>query len=423
MIGGGCGFRKMKRQIYLDHQAATPVLPEVLEAMLPFFRAEFGNPSSLHHYGINARDALGRAREQFAALLNAELPEEIIFTSGGTEAVNLAIKGCARAHERQGRHLVVSAVEHPAVLNSVAALEREGFTCTRVAVDAEGRVEPAAVRAAMTDHTILVAVQQVNHDLGTIQPIAEVGALAAERGVPLLVDAVAGAGWVPVDVQAAGIALLAVSPARFYGPKGVGVLYRNQRTRLAGIQHGGRQEDGRRAGTENVPAIVGAGVAAAVAQRELPGRAAHVGALQRQLWEGIRARVPYVCLNGPAPGPRRSPASLNVSCEFTEGEGLALLLDTLGVAVGSGASCVSRAEKVPPVLAAIGLDPSLAQGNILLSPGRDTTAAEVAEAVELIAKAVERLRGMSPGWDEFQRGVVDSVIQPRARSAGSGAAQ
>ena len=405
----------MKRQIYLDHQAATPVLPEALDAMLPFFRGDFGNPASPHHLGLNARDALARAREQFAALLNAELPEEIIFTSGGTEAVNLAIKGGALANERHGKHIVVSDIEHPAVLNSVAALARAGFTCTRVKVDATGWVDPAAVRAALTDETILVAVHHANHDLGTLEPIAEIAALTAERGVPLFVDAVASAGWLPLDVQALGISLLALSPQRFYGPKGVGVLYRNQRTRLAGIQHGGRQEDGRRAGTENVPAIVGAGVAAEVARRELPERQAHTAALQRRLWEQIRERIPYVCLNGPEPGPRRSPVNLNVSCEFTEGEGLALLLDTLGVAVASGPSCVSRAEKVPPVLAAIGLDPSLAQGNILLSPGRDNTAADVDDAVVLLEQAVRRLRDLSPLWDEFQRGLVDSVLCPRGR--------
>lgn len=419
----GAGFsEKMKRQIYLDQQAATPVLPEALEAMLPFFRADFGNASSLHHHGVNARDALARAREQFARLLNAELPEEIIFTSGGTEAVNLAIKGCALANERHGKHFVVSAIEHPAVLNSLAALERRGFTHTRAPVDAHGFVNPADVSAAVTDETILIAVHHVNHDVGTLEPIAEIGAIAADCGVPLFVDAVASAGWVPVDVRALGASLLAVSPQRFYGPKGVGVLYRNQRARLAGIQDGGRQEDGRRAGTENVPAIVGAGVAADFARRELPERAARVGELQRRLWEQIRARIPFVRLNGPEPGPGRSPANLNVSFEFLEGEGLALLLDTLGVAVASGPSCVSRAEKVPPVLAAIGLDPSLARGNILLSPGRDTTVADVDDAVLLLEKAVSRLREMSPAWDEFQRGLVDSVIQPRKAGAGGAGA-
>ena len=420
--GGASGFPKMKRLIYLDHQAATPVLPEALDAMLPFFRADFGNASSLHHYGVNARDALARAREQFALFLNAELPEEIIFTSGGTEAVNLAIKGCALANERHGKHLVVSAIEHPAVLNSVAALARHGFTHTRVKVDANGFVNPADVSAAVTDETILIAVHHVNHDLGTLEPIAEIGAIAADCGVPLFVDAVASAGWVPVDVQALGASLLALSPQRFYGPKGVGVLYRNQRARLVGIQDGGRQEDGRRAGTENVPAIVGAGVAAAAARRELLERAAHLSELQGRLWEQIRARIPFVRLNGPEPGPRRSPANLNVSFEFLEGEGLALLLDTLGVAVASGTSCVSRAEKVPPVLAAIGLDPSLAQGTILLSLGRDNTAADVDDAVVLLEKAVSRLREMSPSWDEFQRGLVDSVIHPRAGGAGAAGA-
>lgn len=398
------------RYVYLDHQATTPVLPEVFEAMRPFFAEAFGSPSSLHRHGVHARDALAKAREQVAALVHAESPEEIIFTSGGTESANLAVKGVAYAGRRTGNHIVVSAIEHPAVLNSVEFLEAQGFACTRVGVDAEGRVNPEAVRAAITDQTVLVCVHHVNHDIGTIEPIREIADVAGERGIPLFVDAVASGGWLPIDAQAMGAGLLSLSPHRFYGPKGVGVLYRNRRARLASVLHGGVQEGGRRAGTENVPAIVGAGVAAEIARRDLPHRMTHTAALQKRLWDGLKAAISYIKLNGPEPGPRRISTSLNVSTEFIEGEGQALLCDMHGIAVASGASCVGKALKISPVLAAIGLEHSLAQANIILSLGQDNTEEDVGYFLEVFPKIVAKLRGMSPLWDEFQRGGVDSVI-------------
>jgi cysteine desulfurase len=397
---------------YLDHQAATPVLPEVFEAMRPFFTERFGNPSSLHRYGMEARDALAASRERLAAFLHAESPEEIIFTSGGTEAANLAVKGVASASRRRGTHIVCSDTEHPAVLNSVEFLEKEGFTASRVKVDARGWVAPAAVSAALTEKTGLICVHHVNHDIGTIEPIREIGRLASERGIPLFVDAVASAGWLPIDVQDLGATLLALAPHRFYGPKGVGVLYRSRRARLNSVQHGGVQEGGRRAGTENVAAIVGAGLAAEIAARQLPQRIAHTAKLQKRLWEGL-ARIPYCQLNGPEPGPDRISTNLNISFEFIEGEGIALMADVQGLAVASGASCVSKALKVSPVLKAIGLDHALAQGNILLSLGQDNTEQEIDFAVRTLTSIVAKLRGMSPLWDEFERGAIKSVIQPR----------
>ena len=291
------------RHVYLDHQAATPVLPEVLEAMNPFFAGAFGNPSSLHHHGLLARDALATARAQIAAFIHAESPDEIIFTSDGTESANLAVKGTAAAHQRNGNHIVISATEHPAVIASAEFLESRGFTCTRVKVDARGAVDPDDVRSALTDKTILIAVHHVNHEIGTLQPVREIGALARERGIPFYVDAEAGAGWLPVDVADWGASLVSFSPHRFYGPKGVGVLYQNRRAPLAPILHGGGQENGRRAGVENVPAIVGAGLAAEIAARELAQRRAHCARLQRRLWDGLRARIPRLKLNGPEPGP------------------------------------------------------------------------------------------------------------------------
>jgi len=407
--------------VYLDHLSATPLLPEVWAAMQPFFLEAFGNPSSLHQEGLRASAAVAQARAQVAAMIHAESPEEIIFTSGGAEANNLAIKGVAAAYQRQGNHLVVSATEHPSVLNSVAYLEKQGFTATRVKVNSEGWVAPEAVQAALTDRTILIAVHHVNHDLGAIQPLREIGRIAAERGIPLFADALASGGWLPIDVRELGVTLLSLSPHRFYGPKGIGVLYRQKRTRLVSLIHGGIQEGGRRAGTENVPAMVGAGTAAAIAVRELPARMAHTAALQKQLWEGLEARVPYLRLNGPPLGPRRIPTSLNVSTEFIEGEGQLLRCDLLGIGVASGSSCVSKNLKISHVLAAIGLDQALAQGNLIFSLGQENTAEEIEYVIATFAQVAAQLRAMSPLWDAFQSGAVDSVIHPRGHGQPSDA--
>jgi len=399
--------------VYLDHQAATPLLPEVFEAMRPFFSEAFGNPSSLHQHGLRVRDAMSTAREQIAAFINAESVEDIIFTSDGTESANLAVKGVPFANRRRGNHIVVSAIEHPSVLGSAEFLEKQGFACTRVKVDAKGFVNPDDVRAALTEQTILIAVQHVNHDIGTIEPIREIAGIASERGIAFHVDAESSAGWMPIDVRALGAGLLSFSPHKFYGPKGVGVLYRQRRARLNGILHGGSQEGGRRAGVENVAAIIGAGVAAGIAVRELPTRVAHTARLQRRIWDGLKAAVPYVKLNGPAPGPGRISTNLNLSVEFVEGEGLMLMLDTQGIAVASGTTCASKALKVSPVLTAIGLEHALAQGSVILSLGQENTDAEIDYVLEVFPKLVNKLRAMSPLWDEFQRGMIDSVIAPR----------
>ena len=405
------------RHVYLDHQAATPLSPEVFDAMKPFFTEAFGNPSSLHQQGLRVRDALAKARAQVATFINAESPDDIIFTSDGTESANLTIKGVAYAGQHKGNHFVVSEIEHPAVLNSLEFLEKQGFTCTKVKVDREGFVDPEAVRAAITDKTILIAVHQVNHDIGAIEPVREIGKIASERNIPFYVDAEASAGWLPIDVREMGASLLSFSPHRFYGPKGVGILYRQKRTRLASLIHGGVQEGGRRAGTENVPAMIGAGVAAELAERELPKRMALTARLQKHLWDGLKERIPYLQLNGPEPGPRRISTNLNTSFEFVEGEGLVLMADTQGIAVASGSSCVSKALKISHVLAAIGLDHALAQAAILLSLGKDNTEADMDYVVETLSTIVNKLRRMSPMWDEFQKGVIDSAIAPRVRSS------
>ncbi len=403
------------RNVFLDHQSATPLLPEVFEEMKPYFMEAFGNPSSLHQYGLRVRDAMKKARTRIAALINAESEEEVFFTSDGTESANLAIKGVAYANERRGKHLVVSATEHPSVINSVEFLEKQGWTCTRVPVDPLGRVNPEAIGNAVTDKTVLIAVHHVNHDIGTIQPVREIGRIAVEKNVPFYVDCEASAGWLPIDVQAMGANLVSFSPHRFYGPKGVGILYRNRKARLVSILHGGVQEGGRRAGTENVPAIVGGGLAAEIALREMPIRSAHVTRLQQRLWTGLKAQIPFIKLNGPEPGPDRIQNNLNLSTEFIEGEGQLLSLDVAGIAVASGSSCVSKSLKISHVLAAIGLDHALAQGNIIMTLGKDNTEEEVDYVIECFSKIVTKLRAMSPMWEEFERGVIDSVINPTGK--------
>jgi cysteine desulfurase len=401
------------RKVFLDHQTTTPLLPEVFEVMEPYFRDAFGSPSSLHHHGLQAREAVADARARVASMINAESPDNIIFTSGGTEAANLAVKGSAYAGERRGNHIVMTEIEHPSVIQSVEFLEKHGFTCTRVKVDAEGRVDPADIREALTDRTILIGVHHANHDIGTIQPLEEIARVANQAGIPLYVDAGASGGWLPIDVQAMGVKLLSLAPHRFYGPKGVGVLYRHGRARLRGLIHGGAQEGGFRAGTENVPAIVGAGAAASIALKEMGQRTRRTTDLQQALWSGIRNAIDYVKLNGPPPGPMRIGTNLNLSVEFVEGEGLVLMLDLQGIAVSTGPSCLSKSLKVSPVLSAIGVEHSLAQGSITLSPGKDNTVAEADLAVGAIARVVRKLREISPAWGEFQRGAIDSVIAPR----------
>jgi len=376
--------------------------------MKPWFSESFGSPSSLHRHGLRARDALAKAREQIAALINAESPDDIIFTSGATEAANLAVKGTAHATHRKGNQIVLSAIEHPAVIDSVKSMKE--FESTQVGVDWAGRIDPEELRAAVTDQTFLICVHHANHDIGTIEPIRKIADIAEEYGIPLFVDAVASGGWAAIDVQSLGASLLSLSPHRFYGPKGVGILYRNRRARLASHMHGGVQEGGYRAGTENVPAIVGAGVAATLARNELQDRITLTSRLQRQLLDGLRGQVSHLKLNGPEPGPERLSTNLNLSSEFTEGEGQALLCDMKGIAVASGASCVSKALKVSHVLTAIGLDASLAQANVIMSLGRDNTDEDIAYVIDTFPKIIAKLRDMSPLWDAFQKGEIPSAL-------------
>ena len=382
--------------IYLDHLTTTPPLPEVVDAMQPWLLAQFGAPAALHKLGLEARDAIDEARERLAKLVNATEPEEIIFTSSGTEAINHAVKGAALANRRFGNHIVTTGIEHPAVLGSIAWLKSQGFSSTQVVVDAQGRVDPDALGQAMTDETVLVCLHHANHDLGTVQPVAEVAELTGTRGIPLFVDATANGGWLPIDVQQLGADLLALAPHRFYGPKGAGVLYKNRRTRVENLIHGGIQENEFRAGTENVAAIVGAGVAAEQAKAALGQTAAHAAGLQVRLLEGIRKAVEGVHLNGPEPGDGRLPHQLSLSTAGVEGEGQALMLDLRGIAIAAGAACTTRSMRMPPALRAIGCDADLAKGTTLWGIGRDTTEAEVDRAVESFSSVTAKLRSMVP---------------------------
>ncbi len=384
------------RRIFFDYQAGTPVRPEVFEAMRPWLTEHFGSTSSFHQQGLLARQALIEARTQVAEFLNAETPESIIFTSGGTEAVNLAIKGAALAGKRLGNHIVCSTAEHPAVSGSVAWLETQGFQATKVAVKSDGTIDPEAIRAALTDETILICLHHSNFDIGTVQPVKEITTVAAERGIPVFVDATFSAGWLPIDVQALGVQLLALSPSRFYGPKGVGVLYRNRRTPMQNILHGGVQEDGRRPGSENLPGIVGAGIAAALAQSEQPQRSAHVQALQEKLWQGLVKSVPELTFNGPAPSSHRHPANIHFSLAGLEGEAVVLRCDLKGIALHSGTACVTKALKTSPALAAIGQAPSLAKGALLLTLGQENTDEDVTRFLELFPGIVAELRELMP---------------------------
>ena len=350
--------------IYLDHLTTTPPLPEVFDAMQPWLRGGFGTPTSLHKLGLEARDAIDESRTRLAKLLNAAEPEEIIFTSSGTEAINHAVK--------------------------------QGFSSTQVGVDDQGRVDSGALAQAMTDETILVCLHHANHDLGTVQSITDVAELTGARSIPLFVDATASGGWLPIDVQQLGVNLLALAPHRFYGPKGVGVLYKNRRARVEKLHHGGMQENEFRAGTENVAAIAGSGVAAEHAKAALAQGAAHAAKLQVRLLKGIRQAVEGVHLNGPEPDDGRLPHQLNLSTEGVEGEGQALMLDMQGVAIAAGAACTTRSMRLPPALLAIGRDADLAKGTTLWGIGRDTTEAEIDLAVESFAVVTARLRSMTP---------------------------
>jgi len=398
----------MKR-LYFDHNATTRVEPAVLDAMLPYLSGEYGNAASIHTLGQRARAAVETAREQVAALIGARA-QEIVFTSGGTEADNHAIFGIcgslaaqpslARQGERFAgptpQHIITCAIEHEAVLNSCEALEKQGVGVTFLEVDRDGRVDPASVQRALRPETVLISIMHANNELGTVQPLAEIGRIAAEADVYLHTDAVQSAGKVPIDVNALGLDLLSISGHKFYGPQGVGALYIRGGTRVRQFFYGGHHQRGARPGTENVPGIAGLGKAAEMAKKSLAEDQCGIGALRDRLELGLLERVPFARVNGgSAP---RTPNTTNITVPGVEGEALVIAMDLRGLACSTGAACSSGAVEPSHVLTAIGLPPEEARASLRFSLGRHTTEAEIEAALQIIPAAVEQLRELSPTY-------------------------
>ena len=386
------------RQVYLDHIAATPLDPQVLETMLPFFRDNFGNPQSLHSAGQEALVALEAARARVARLVGAD-DSEITFTSSGSEANNFAIKGMAMARRDKGNHLVLSAIEHQSILNSAKSLEKSGFSSSLVSVDKDGFVDPEAVRRAIKKETVLVSVILASSEVGTVEPVAEIARICREVGVPLHTDAVAAVGNIPVDVKALGVDALSLAADQFYGPKGSGALFVKKGVRILPFIDGGIQEGGRRAGTENVAAIVGMGKAAEIAGERLSERQDRMTLLRNRLIDRLPQRVDRAYLTGHRE--RRLPHHASFCIEFIEGEAMLLNLDMKGVAVSSGSACTSRALKASHVLLAMGIDHALAQGSLVFSLVDKTTAEDIDYLLDVLPPVVDRLRKMSPLYTKF----------------------
>ncbi|HUW65788.1 MAG TPA: cysteine desulfurase NifS [Spirochaetia bacterium] len=379
--------------IYFDHSATTPVRPEVYEAMEPFLREHFGNPSSFHAFGRTARQALDEAREKVAQLINAS-PAEIVFTSGGTEAINTAITGVARSLASQGRHIITCAVEHHASLDTCRALAGEGFQVTVLPVDRHGRVDSGELREAITDGTILINIMHANNEVGTIMPVEEIGAMARERGIVFHCDAVQSAGKVPLDVNGLNVDLLSLSAHKFNGPKGAGALYVRKATPWQPLMHGGAQERARRAGTENVAGIVGLGRASELAGRDMAGEAARCRVLRDRLINGMLAGLEDVVLTGHPD--KRLPMHASFCFAGVEGEAVLLGLDVKGIAASSGSACTSGAMDPSYVLMAMGLDTAVARGSMRFTLGMENTEAEIDYCLREIGPIVARLRSMSP---------------------------
>jgi cysteine desulfurase len=381
------------QRFYFDHNATTPVSPEVLETMVSCLGQVYGNASSIHHFGQMAKQSLETARRQTAALIGCH-PREIVFLSGGTEADNLALFGIVRHGTGGSAHIIITAMEHPAVLNACAQLEREGAAVTYVPVGSDGLVDPQDIRRALRPQTVLVSVMHANNELGTVQPIAEIAAIAREAGVYLHADGVQALGKIPVDVEALGVDLYSMSGHKIYGPKGIGAIYVRQGTRLGAIQFGGHHERDRRPGTENVPGAAAFGRAAELAGVHLEAAATRIAGLRDRLEAALLERIPHTGVNGSRAA--RTPNTTNIYFDYLEGEALVIALDLRGFAVSSGAACSSGAVEPSHVLTAIGLAAERARASIRFSLGRDTTAEQVDALVEAVAASVAHLRKLSP---------------------------
>jgi cysteine desulfurase len=381
------------QRIYFDHNATTPVHPVVADTMAAALREEFGNPSSVHHFGQRAKAAIDNARSAVAALIGAD-PSEVVFTGGGTEGDNLAIRGTAEALERGGRrHLIASGIEHEAVLNTLKALARRGSDTTLLSLDDTGVVSADDLRAALRDDTALVSVMHANNEIGTIQPIAELARVAHERGALFHTDAVQSAGKIPIDIKALGVDLVSLSAHKFYGPKGVGAIWIRRGLRLLPISTGGKQERNRRAGTENVPGIVGMGAAAEVAREKMADEGVRLAALRDRLEEGILGAVPRTMVNGLRTS--RVPNTTNISFDRVEAESLLIGLDLEGIAVSTGSACSSGTLEPSHVLKAMGFPPHRTQNSIRFSLGSANTEADVDRTIAVLPGIVEKLRNLT----------------------------
>ena len=395
------------KQIYLDNASTTCMRPEVLEAMLPYFTEQYGNPSSIYPLGQDASDAVAEARGVLAGCIGAQ-PREVFFTSGGSEADNWAIKGFARANAAKGRHIITSAVEHHAVLHTCAALEKEGFEVTYLPVDRDGLVSVEEFKAAIRPDTILASIMFANNEIGTIQPIAELAAAAHEAGVVFHTDAVQAFGHEYINVGEMGIDMLSASAHKLYGPKGMGLLYVRKGVKLQNLIDGGQQERGRRATTENVPGIVGFAKAAQLAEAERDSVHASQLALRDHAIERILREIPHAKLNGS--WEKRLANNVNFSFEFIEGEGMLLQLAARGICVSSGSACTSGSLDPSHVLLAIGLPHEIAHGSLRMTLGRDTTREDVDFAIDSLKTTLANLRSMSPLYEDFQKTGEGSII-------------
>jgi len=397
------------RTIYLDNAATTRVRPEVLEAMLPYFCEQYGNPSSIYPLGQDASDAVAEARATIAEALGTAKPQEVFFTSGGTEADNWAIKGFARNHAAKGKHIITSAIEHHAVLHTCQSLEKEGFEVTYLPVDREGLVSVADFEAAIRPDTILASIMYANNEIGTIQPIAELAAVAHEHGVTFHTDAVQAFCHEAIDVQELGVDMLSASAHKLYGPKGMGLLYVRKGVRLDNLLDGGQQERGKRATTENVPGIVGFAKAVELASAEREAEHERQSVLRDHAISRILAEIPHSRLNGSAD--KRLANNVNISFEFIEGEGMLLQLAYRGICVSSGSACTSGSLDPSHVLLAIGLPHEIAHGSMRLTTGRETVMHDIDRTVDALVASINNLRAMSPLWEDFKAGKGESLIE------------
>jgi len=400
----GKGVNGFMKRIYMDHAATTPTDIKVVKAMEPYFTQKYGNPNSIHSFGQEAREAVEEARKKIAHLIGAN-PSEIIFTGGGTESDNFAIKGIAWANQKKGNHIITSKIEHHAVLHSCQFLEKHGFKVSYLPVDKYGLIDPEEVKKAITDQTILVTIMHANNEIGTIEPIKEIGEIVKEAGIYFHTDSVQTVGHIPIDVDDLKVDMLSISGHKLYGPNGVGVLYLRKGTRIDSLIDGGSQEKNRRAGTENVAGIVGMGKAAELAEKRLAqGEEDKIIKLRDKLIKGISEEIDHVHLNGHPT--KRLPGNVNFCFEFIEGESMLLNLDMEGVAASSGSACTSGSLEPSHVLLAIGLPHEIAHGSLRLTLGKNNTEEEVEYVIGILPKIVEKLRALSPfkgSWEGLKK--------------------